>query len=243
MKKIIISIILVISIIALFVLFNVINNKTTDTNISNNNEIFYNQVLKDNSENISNDDLYEIRKAITDFANSRNIVLAKVNGKEITEKRLCITKYYYQDSEDLLAQEIENIVLTQLALSNNLEISTKELEWQNKVMEGLRKDILNSDIEYDTDEFLELLREGSYNLVLKYEYIRFLTDRMKNGTLEIKDDNLREEYEIFLKKYNKWQEDKNILQYPEINNLKETLIQKYIDYQVSMADVKKYIEY
>lgn len=66
---------------------------------------------------------------------------------------------------------------------------------------------------------------------------------MKNGTLEIKDDNLREEYEIFLKKYNKWQEDKNILQYPEINNLKETLIQKYIDYQVSMADVKKYIEY
>ena len=146
MKKIIISIILVISIIALFVLFNVLNNKTTDTNISNNNEIFYNQVLKDNSENISNDDLYEIRKAITDFANSRNIVLAKVNGKEITEKRLCITKYYYQDSEDLLAQEIENIVLTQLALSNNLEISTKELEWQNKVMEGLRKDILNSDI-------------------------------------------------------------------------------------------------
>ena len=67
-----------------------------------------------------------------------------------------------------------------------------------------------------------------------------LTDKIKSGTLEIYDEKLKEEYDSFLKKYNKWQETKPILEYPEISRLKDTIIQKYIDYQVSQADVEIY---
>ncbi len=234
MKKLYIVIFIIIAIILITV---AIKSKTDEEAFINdiNNEII------SNSEQQEKNDIHITQKSINNFEKADNNIVAKVNDEEIDEKQICITEYFFPDSEDLINQEIENTVLVQLAKENNLTIKETDQEYINKIITGMNDDILNNGISNNPDEYLEKVKEYLQNIFLISEYRRLINSEMKNGTLEIDDLELKKEYEDYLNKYSEWKINKDVEEYKDITDMREDIINKYMQYKVKQANIKTYM--
>lgn len=248
MKKTLYVIILIV-IIVILLLFKFSNsNNTSCDNINNGVKQSNNMVyeVKNNNEILSSeekivDNLSATKETIINYEKSQSTIVAKVNDYEISEKDLYITKYFYSDSNDLLKQEIENVVLFNLAKENDLTINTEEQQYINDVVEGLKEDISNSDIfkekDISVDEYLQLIKKYMERITLISEYKSLTSDKIKEGTLEIEDEDLEKEYKDYYKAYTEWKENKDIGEYKKISDFKDEILKKYIEYQVNQAEV------
>lgn len=251
MKKTLYLIILIIIIIIILLFkFSSTKNSSYDNinnGINQSNNMIYevnnNNKIINNEEKIVNN-LSSTKETIINYGKSQNVVVAKVSGYEINEKDLCITKYFYSDSNDLLKQEIENVVLLKLTKENNLTIDEEEQQYINDVIKGLKEDILNSDIFEETkiseEEYLQLMKDYMEKITLISEYKSLINDKIKDGTLKIEDESLEKEYKDYFKTYTEWKENKDIEEYKKISDLKDEILKKYIEYQVNQAEVVIY---
>lgn len=228
------------------VLYGNINNLEvqTNTNILDNNKIYENSTNINNNNNNLKDNLSTTEKIINNYEKAGNSIMAKVYNYEIKEKDLSITALFYKDSEDLLNQEIQDIVLEKLAIDNNITIDEREKEYINNEIEGLSKDIYYSDLFNETnisrEEYLQLLKEHAERITLKNQYINLIREKIDNGTLEIENQELKKEYNDYYKKYEEWKETKDMNKYNSIFNLEEELLDKYISYKISQAEILIY---
>lgn len=224
---------------------NIKNFEVQTNNVLDNNSKTY-----DNFTNITNtnnnikDNLSTTKEIINNYERAGNNIIAKVYNYEIKEKDLSITAFFYNDSDNLLNQEIQDIILGKLAIDNNITIDEKEKEYISNEIEGLSKDIYYSDLFNETnisiEEYLQLLKEHAERITLKNQYINIIREKMDNGTLEIENKELKKEYEDYYKKYENWKEDKDMNEYDNIFNLGEELLDKYITYIINQAEIVIY---
>lgn len=213
---------------------NIMNNYNETNNKSND----YN--------NKSEDKISVTKETISNYKKASDTIVARIYGKVIREKDLCITKFFYPNSDNLVNQEIENEVLEKLAKENNLTISEKEQDYINQTIKELGNDIANSNNELfiesniSEDEYLQLLKNYLEKITLKNEYKKLIRSQIDNGTLETKDLNLKEEYMDYYYKYKEWDQEKDIMEYKNISDYKEKILQKYITYQINQAQPEIY---
>lgn len=178
-------------------------------------------------------DHYDLREINTEYAGLKNSVVVTVDGREITNRDLCIIKYLYGE-KDCLDIAIKQKSVKALAEKDGFSLTSQD-EYKEIKYACDKYDKLNLEENTTNKDFKNDLIENQIELAILYEYRLFIKKQINDSEFNCDIKTVNHKYNMF-KSLNEG--DKYGIPFEIKWAIIDDIADDYIDWEIRNIEIK-----